>query len=91
MPVETVLQHCVEIRVYPAKDGDPPLTGPVTVVAGGAAGDGGVTVTTNPPSGTTRVPTGGAPQPVGGPGTTEVWMHYQALPGKPQQVPVTMT
>jgi hypothetical protein len=91
MPVQTVLQHCVEIRVYPVQPGDPPLTGPVTVTAGGATGDGSVVVTTVPPGGATPVLTGGAPKTIGGPGTTEVWMHYHADPGKPQQVPVTMT
>ena len=91
MPVQTVLQQCVETKVYPVKPGDPPLTGPVTVVVGGATGDGSVTVTTMPPSPPTSVPTGGTPQSVPAAGATEVWMHYVAPPDKPQQVGVTMT
>jgi hypothetical protein len=90
--IETVLQHCDNRCVYPVKPGDPPLGGLMTVSAGGAAGDGTVTVTTKPPKDppVPIVSTGGLPVSFDATGVTEVWMHYEAAPDGPQQVEVTM-
>lgn len=90
MPITTVLRNCQKTRVYPTNPPTPPLTGPVVVTAGGAAGDGSVAVTTTPPQPIAPVPTGGTSAPFDGAAVTEIYMHYVAAPGKPDEVEVTV-
>lgn len=90
MPVTTQLPNCINVKVYPRSDKDPPLTGAVTVTAGGASGDGSVVVTTVPPQAIEPVLTGTTSDPFDSTGVTEVYMHYITTPTKPQTVEVTL-
>lgn len=91
MTITTVVHECVNTRIYPTVP-PTPLTGPVTVTAGGAPGDGTVVVTTQPPrpAPLPNVDTGTTSLPFDTTGVNEIWVHYIAPPHAPRTVEISL-